>query len=340
MIQPCFIITIESEGHDGWSGSRTITAKNVRYLERFQDLCESFGLRPTYLTNLEMAKCPVFKGFGGWILARGAGEIGMHLQAWNTPPLVALTDDDQRQQPHLIEYPEPVMREKIRSMTAILEDTFGVKMLSHRAGRWGLDERYASILVEEGYCVDCSVAPRWYWTGNRGARRGRRGPDYGEFPDEAYWVDLSDISRSGDSGLLEVPVTILPSRRTMARGLSDTLRQLPAPLVALTDPVRRICDRLTPPGRWLRPNGRNGVDLLQIVERVLVDGRSYAEFMLHSSQVMPGGSRTCRTDADVERLFADLTVLFSAIQGRFRGTTLSEFHARVVSRQTAKVVRT
>lgn len=340
MMQPCFIITIESDGDGGWSDSRTIAAKNGRYLERFQDLCESFGLKPTYLTNLEMAKCPVFKGFGGWILARGTGEIGMHLQAWNTPPLMPLTVDDQRHQPYLIEYPESVMREKVRSMTGILEDTFGVKMVSHRAGRWDLDERYASILVEEGYCVDCSVTPRWDWTRSRGAPKGCGGPDYRAFPDEAYWLDLSDVSRSGDSPLLEVPMTISPCRRTVARGLSDTLRQLPGPLIALTDPIRRICDRLAPPGRWLRPNGKNGLELLQIVEQVLADGRSYAELTLHSAEFKPGGGSMNRGDTVIERLFADLTVLFSAIQGRFRGTTLAEFHAHVVSQQPGEVVPT
>jgi hypothetical protein len=264
----------------------------------------------------------------------------VQVNAWNTPPLVPLTDDDRRHRPYLIEYAEPVMREKIRRMTAILEDTFGVKMVSHRAGRWNLDERYASILVEEGYCVDSSVTPQWCWTGKRGDRRERAVPDPRAFPDEAYWVDLSDISRSGDSPLLEVPMTILPSRRTLARRLSDTLRQLPKPLIALTDPIRRICDRLTPPGRWLRPNGENGLELLQIVEQVLAEGRSYAEFVLPSSRFMPGDSRICQTEADIERLFDDLTVLFSAIQGRFRGTTLAEFHARVVSHQTAEVART
>jgi len=340
MMQPCFIITIDTEGDSGWTGSETVTTKNARYLERFQDLCESYGLKPTYLTNLEMARCPVFRGFGKWILARGTGEIGMHLHAWDTPPIVPLTNNDCRHQPYLIEYPEPIMREKIRSMTAILEDVFGVKMVSHRAGRWGFDERYARILVEEGYGVDCSVTPHWYWTGNRGDPKGRGGPDYGTFPEDAYWVDLSDISKRGESPLLEVPMTILPNGRTVARAVSERVRRLPEPLRALTDPIRRICDRVTPPGRWLRPDGRNGLDLLQIVEQVLLDGRSYAEFMLHSSEFMPGGSPIFQTEADIERLYGDLTVLFSAIQGRFRGATLAEFHAEISSRQTSEVVST
>jgi hypothetical protein len=337
MDRPCFLITIDTEGDDAWGRPRVATTKNAHYLERFQDLCEANGLKPTYLTNYEMVRCPVFRGFGGWVLARGVGEIGMHLHAWNTPPLVTLTPDDHRHLPYLIEYPDSVMREKIRTMTGALEDSFGVKMVSHRAGRWSFDERYARMLIEEGYRVDCSVTPLVSWARTKGDPQQEGGTNYEAFPHDAYWIDPENISLPGTSSLLEVPMTILPGERTEARSLSEALQRLPGPLPALTDPLRRVCDRVAPPVRWLRPNGRNGLQLLEIVEQVLVEGRSYAEFMLHSSEFMPGGSPTFRTEADIEGLFNDLAVLFSAVHGRFRGATLAEFHAEVISRQTTEV---
>jgi hypothetical protein len=135
-------------------------------------------------------------------------------------------------------------------------------------------------------------------------------------------------------------MTILPGERTEARNLAEALRRLPGPLPTLTNPVRRVCDRVSPPVRWLRPNGRNGLQLLEIVEEILAEGRSYAEFMLHSSEFMPGGSPTFQTEADIERLFNDLSVLFSAVRGRFRGATLAEYHAVVVSNQATEVATT
>jgi hypothetical protein len=48
--------------------------------------------------------------------------------------------------------------------------------------------------------------------------------------------------------------------------------------------------------------------------------------MLHSSELMPGGSPTFKSKADVERLYRDLRLLFSRVAGRFEAATLSEFH--------------
>jgi hypothetical protein len=58
-----FIVTIDTEGDDIWNGPREITTCNARYLPRFQELCERFGLKPTYLVNYEMAVSPAFVEF-------------------------------------------------------------------------------------------------------------------------------------------------------------------------------------------------------------------------------------------------------------------------------------
>ncbi|TBL38783.1 deacetylase, partial [Klebsiella oxytoca] len=79
--------------------------------------------------------------------------------AWNSPPIVALTDNDLHYQPYLIEYPKSQMRDKIAFMTDLLENKLQTKMLSHRAGRWAFNETYAQLLIEFGYQVDCSVTP-------------------------------------------------------------------------------------------------------------------------------------------------------------------------------------
>src|SRR6266481_6430553 len=117
MSETPFIITIDTEGDDLWANPREITTRNAQYLPRFQSLCERFRFKPVYLANYEMTMSDVFSEFARDVIARDAGEIGMHLHAWNSPPLKALTKDDSRFQPYLIEYPDQVMKEKIRTLT-------------------------------------------------------------------------------------------------------------------------------------------------------------------------------------------------------------------------------
>jgi hypothetical protein len=315
--KPFFILTVDTEGDDLWSRPREITTRNAEYLPRFQSLCEAYGLRPTYLTNYEMAVSPVFRELGRDVLRRGAAEIGMHLHAWNSPPLVPLTDDDFHHVPYLAEYPEPLIREKVRFMTDLLEETFGVDMVSHRAGRWMLSETYARILVEHGYRVDCSVTPHVSWRPNRGDPRGQGGSDYTLFPEDAYFLDLEDISRPGDSALLEVPLTILSHRRPLCRLLPSGLRSASLP--------RRAIDRLLP-NRVLIPNRGNGKEMRTILDAVVRRRRPYAELAIHSSELMPGGSPTFRTEGEIETLYEDLEALFVAARGRFTGGTLAEYH--------------
>jgi hypothetical protein len=53
--------------------------------------------------------------------------------------------------------------------------------------------------------------------------------------------------------------------------------------------------------------------------------QSYAQFMLHSSELMPKGSPTFPTEASIEALYEDLEVLFEAISPQCVGLTLQEF---------------
>src|SRR5262245_40060365 len=131
-----FLITIDTEGDNIWASPRDIKTRNACFLPRFQQLCERYSLKPTYLVNYEMAKSEACVEFGRDVLKRKAGEIGMHLHAWNTPPIQPLTDDDFQYKPYLIEFPESALRAKIQYMTETIEDTFGSKPRSHRAGRW------------------------------------------------------------------------------------------------------------------------------------------------------------------------------------------------------------
>jgi hypothetical protein len=326
MAETPLIITIDTEGDNLWGKPRDITVRNVHFLPRFQALCERFGLKPVYLANHEMASCAAFVEFGRDVAARGAGEIGMHLHAWNSPPLEPLTDDDFFHQPYLVEYPDRVMKEKIHAMTALLEERFGRKMVSHRAGRWAFDERYAALLLAEGYLVDCSVSPGVDWRAMPGDPGGNGGTDYTSFPDRPYFLGVANIASAAEGGLLEVPMTVLPSRLYRR-----------SPWAYRVPGLRRIVRRLSPARRWLSPvplmEKYNFDAMLQVARRARDERPTHMEFMLHSSELMPGGSPGFGTAADIDRLYAALETLFAGLATQCRGMTLAQFRDHWVKSQ-------
>jgi hypothetical protein len=327
--RPAFLITIDTEGDNLWALPSIATTLNARFIPRFQLLCERYSLRPTYLTNYEMASDSAYQEFARDVLRRATAEIGMHLHAWDSPPLIPLTRDDFSTHPYLIEFPEAVMREKIHVITNKLEQTFGVKMLSHRAGRWSFDSRYARMLKIEGYEIDCSVTPRVSWERSLGHPSGRGGTDYRHYPDAAYWLGEDDISIPHvRSSLLEVPVSIFSRQKRLPRACLASIDAAHPIIRNSLRPLQIALRRLYPPAVWLRPSGTNLSSMMWLVERVFQENRDYAQFMLHSSELMPGGSPTFKTEHDIEDLYAQLEVLFGWVSTRFVGLTLTEYKRR------------
>jgi len=320
MESPAFLITIDTEGDDIWGRHATVTTENARYLPRFQDLCRKHGFKPTYLTNYEMAVDSRYQDFGRSVLRAKEGEIGLHVHPWNSPPLAASGPETRGDHVYLFELPDDLLRAKVDYLTGILRDVFEIQPTSHRAGRWGFDGRVARVLVEAGYLVDCSVTPDVSWKRHKGASDGAGGTDYSGFPREPYFLDLDDIRRRGTSPMLEVPVTIRPNYPPAVRKLHRTFEHR-----RIGKLVRRFWGA---PLSWLRPTGTNLESMLSVVDWAFAENAPVIEFMLHSSEFMPGGSPTFRTAEQIEILYAHLGKLFAHLASRgARGETLSEFRA-------------
>ena len=186
------------------------------------------------------------------------------------------------------------------------------------ARRWAFDNRYAVALVDHGYWIDCSVTPNVSWSNQMGSPAGVGGVDYRHFPSDAYFVDLTDISRKGTSKLLELPMTVVPHYQLLTRNAN--------PCLSVSTLLARMKHQCRPRNVWLRPRRGNVNDLLAVLEWAHSLNRPYVEFMLHSSELMPGGSPTFPHQADIEQLYTNLECLFAAATQCFRGKTLTEYY--------------
>jgi hypothetical protein len=138
--------------------------------------------------------------------------------------------------------------------------------------------------------------------------------DYRGFPTRPYVVDLSQPRQAGRSSLLEVPMTVVPS--TLYRWLPQAYA---VPL------LRRWAWAWQPTHHWLYPDGRNLQAMLGIARQAVAQRWSHLEMVLHSSELMPGGSPSFADARSIEALYRDLRVLFRSVSAHFRGLTLMEF---------------
>jgi len=64
------------------------------------------------------------------------------------------------------------------------------------------------------------------------------------------------------------------------------------------------------------------------------EGNNYLEFMLHSSELMPGGSPYFSTSSQIEKLYRDMEDLFSYISSLgYVGQTLEEYAEQMLNRE-------
>lgn len=305
-----FIITIDTEGDNlwDWKPGMPIGTENINYLLRFQELCENFGFKPVWLTNYEMLNDTRYVDFISKVIEKDTGELGMHLHAWNTPPEYELPIV-QSGHPYLIEYPIEVMEEKIATMTTMIKERCGVKPISHRAGRWAMNQNYFDLLIKYGYEIDCSVTPHVNWMSSVGRTYGAYGSDYSNMPEKVYMVENSE--KTGK--IMEVPMTIR-HKNIWITPEHKTLKEY----------VKSIYRTIKGVDIWMRPtnDNLNGLKKLILTEKKA----EYIMFMLHSSELMPGGSPTFKSKESIEKLYVDLNVIFSLVAESFEGCTLKEFY--------------
>ena len=294
-----FIITVDTEGDNlwDWIPGTVITTNNINYIERFQLLCNKYDFKPVYLSNYEMLSSDNYIDFAKKYESKGECEIGLHLHAWNNPPLYELKRKYD-QPSYLIEYPYDIMKAKFKEIFDLFVKRMGKIPISHRAGRWAMNSDYFNILKEFGIKVDCSYTPHVDWSNNVGAHSG--GVNYKNITEKASFIN----------GVFEVPMTIRKIRWSQCGGWKHILKS-----IVIGSYV------------WLRPASSKVPDMISVLKNELRSTNDFVEFMIHSSELMPGGSPYYKDEKAIENLYQDMEKVFStAKQLGFKGATLEEYY--------------
>jgi len=171
-------------------------------------------------------------------------------------------------------------------------------------------------LAGQGYRVDRSVTPKTSW-----AEAGD-GPDYRRAPARPYRLSGTDVCVTGDSRLLEAPLTVLHTGPLVREGSRAARRFALLP----ESPAKRLLDRIVFRTKWLRisPASRRG-DWRAIHRAAERSGLEVLEFMIHSSELAPGTSPLTPRERDAEGVFRRLEEMFGDYRAlAVKGCTLSE----------------
>lgn len=296
---PIFM-TVDTEGDNLWSWQKgqCITTNNANYIAPFQELCEKYGIVPVYLTNYEMAMSDDFVNYIKDKAKNGLCEVGMHLHAWNSPPEVTI-EGEYTGNPYITEYTKKDIFEKHKYLKNLIIEKFDIVPVSYRSGRWATNDDLFDVLEELEFHIDCSVTP-----GINHKAPGisvSHANNYRGAPFTPY--KLRDH-------LWEIPMTTDIKRSFHGASLK-----------------RRMVNLLRGEQRWLRPALQSVGEMERLIQDSLNKGSSYLMFMIHSSELMAGGSPYCSSEEDVRNYLQKLEAIFGKVQGLGKGYSLREYYS-------------
>ncbi len=301
-----FFVTIDTEEEREWGSDyldhKQYTVKNIEWLPALQDVFNKHGVIPTYLIDYPVAASDtavdVLKSFQD----EGVAEIGAHLHPWVNPPY----EEERTVANTFPSNLNPALQQKkMQVLTDRIAEAFGQAPLSYRAGRYGFDHTTIPILEQLGYKVDSSVVPFR-------KRKKAYEPEFGYLPSiEPYRLNAVNVKAEGATDILEVPVTV-GFNRTIPTWLEA--RYIDLPNIGLRRILKKAADIDL---YWLRPSYANLKQMLQLSDAMIAKGATFLNMMFHSNELMPGGSKYCDSQQDVNAYLDRLDAYFAEMNARY-----------------------
>ena len=312
-------VTVDTEADD-WDDFRPVSdgpCSNIRQLPRVHDLFVKCGVRPSYLVSHRIATDDEAASTLRDFLDSGTCEIGAHCHPWETPPY---TESNSLANTMICNLPIELQRKKIRTLTECIEQSFGVRPVSFRAGRWGYDHNVAKVIRECGYRVDTSITPFVSW-------KADHGPDFTSVELKPYWENTAEVfPDKAPVDLIEVPASIgflqkdfvaaHERHRTIAGSWLKYFR-INGILYHL-----RMLNKV-----WLSPEVYSAYDMIELVKRLRDENFAYANMVFHSQTLTPGLTPFAKTKEESIRFYKRLESFleFIAAEGISGSTLKDEF---------------
>lgn len=305
---PMLAVVVDTEEEFDWSRSHDRGATSVRamrWITRGQEICDRYGIVPTYLVDYPVAtQAEGYEPLRG-IHASGRALIGAHVHPWVNPPhdeVVCATNSYPGNLPRELE------EEKLRRVSKAIESNFGSRPRIYKAGRYGVGPNTAEILEEQGFEIDLSVCPSFDW-------RADGGPDYSRVHALPFWFGrrrrmFGLPASSAFTGSLAALGPLI--ERHVRSPLLERLR-VPGVLARLG-----IYDRLR-----LSPEGFTSTEHRKVTRALLRRGVRTFTWSFHSPSLDPGHTPYVRSGADLERFLDSFRRYFDYFFGELGGVAMT-----------------
>lgn len=296
MDSPNFYITIDTEADNAWNDPQNIKLENIWAVKRFQELCEKYSIKPTYLIAYECATRDEAIKILKPILDKDSCEIGHHLHTWTTPPYTKPNKSGDIDLNYLHTYQsdlsDDIFYRKANNLKNAIIENYGVKPKSHRAGRWGIDRRSLKWLDDNEFLVDSSIVPFKDYTKDGG-------PD--------FRINKKNKEMIGNLKLNEIPVTVSTEIN------KETLKLISNKLLSSNQLYSKLYNRLSKV-KMLRPNPIYEMNFFDMcIEKEIKRGNNNITMMLHSSELALGCSPFSMNQNDLDKVWQQLEYTFKII---------------------------
>lgn len=275
---PRFTLTIDVEIDAGekWKTRKPFGSDGVlKGLPRLQEVLERHGAKCTLFISsavlLDEKSVDYLKRLNPDIFELGTHLHGDYIQSGQFVSIEEAENIDPIEMQCELSYADEF--QKLKLLTEKFELCFGKRPQSFRAGRFGAGKNTISILKDLGYKYDSSVTPFRNWYGKS---------DYSKAQHlEPYPVSLSNLLKSENSGIIEVPVSITKDLKWLR----------PTPSFENQEGLRRVVE-------WYEK---------KIAAPTL-------NCMFHNVELCPKTSPYCATEQDVQILLDRLEFLLKLLK--------------------------
>jgi hypothetical protein len=316
-----FLLSVDTEEEFDWSGEfpqQDCSVENIQRLPKFQQFCETLGIRPTYLIDYPVASDSDSTKILRAIAESNKAEIGAHLHPWCTPPLEG---ENGEKESHVINLPIELVKAKLATLTTTIEDNIGIKPRSFRTGRWGINGDILRLVSEAGYTVDSSIYP-YYSNQYFSCDKSHNLP---------YWPDINNPDKPGaQRHIFELPITSGFNRSSFPFW-GKVHRALSSPALNTLHPIGLAWRSNILRKLYLSPELSSTRDMIALANAAIKGGHTAIHMYLHSSTLLPGKNEFTTNEEDEEKLYRSIknTVMHLTEQHNITFCTLSEATERL-----------